>query len=264
MRISGDEELFACPCDRHVQFAVHPLSFGEYRSRQHLQLVRLAYGGAEQDHVTLASLVAFHRVDGNLFIALQIACRQFLADHGYLTAERYDDADLPCRIPVLLLSVQAVEGFHDQSRNGSFFPVHLVVFASFVRDHRNESQAHGGRHPHPRVISPVGRRQFPRLVGQGYQSQLVVVEHAVHEFAQFLVHAPLTVQPGHGILLRVHQLLQGVPPFEERVAAVGQSDGPQRFVVHFRSCRVLQHHGRQLFVVADQDEFPDGTRVVPV
>ena len=105
-----------------------------------------------------------------------------------------------------------------------------------------------------------GRRQLFGLMGHGYGLEHIAVEMAVDEAANVWMHTSLTLQhadEGRAVVL----LLPVVKAFKERVAHVVESDGVKP-AAH-GACAVFgqHHHGRQLFVVADEDEFADSIHI---
>ena len=91
--ISREEKLLFGPCDGDIQLTVDPQRSILYRNTQQVKLVGLADGGGVDDDVALATLVAFHSVDGDVVGLCDAQCMQFMVDKGDLIAEWDNDVD---------------------------------------------------------------------------------------------------------------------------------------------------------------------------
>lgn len=92
VRIASDEQLLAGTSEGYIQFAVNQLLIGLGGDREYVQLIGLTYGSAVNDDVALATLVAFYGVDGDGIGFRDAKGGQFVGDHGYLIAERNNNA----------------------------------------------------------------------------------------------------------------------------------------------------------------------------
>ena len=94
-------------------------------------------------------------------------------------------------------------------------------------------------------------------MGQGNGLELLgEIERAVGEVGDGRMHATLMVQRTNEVGAAGAQLLMD-EAFEERHLTVGEADGAQLRFGDGAVAVVLLHDGRQLLIVADEDEFID-------
>ena len=63
--VSGKKQLLSCAGDRHIKFSVYYIFiFLKSIGRQEIQLTEILYGKRIDDYITLASLIAFYRING--------------------------------------------------------------------------------------------------------------------------------------------------------------------------------------------------------
>ena len=111
--IAYKNELFACPCDGNIQFAIDKLSVGFYGSRQYLQQTLRSHYRREEDYVALAALKTFYSVDGDIFGTRDIQIPHLLAYGRNLSAKRNDDTKRHNRVPFdIVRHLQFVEALH--------------------------------------------------------------------------------------------------------------------------------------------------------
>lgn len=209
--MADDEELFACPCKRYVEFAVDGDTVSIDRRREDVQQVRLVDGCTVYDDVPLTSLIALYGVDGNLFSAGNFQFGQLVGYQGYLVAERYNDTDSSCGIefhPVLF--AQAADGTDKARSHGRLVAIGLVRPVFRWQWGVYKTEARSGYQPLIGVSSCVFSPFeifLLMLYGDGFQ--FAGIEMQVYKVADGRMHASLTVQHGLYAFCRVQSLLFG-------------------------------------------------------
>lgn len=221
--IAGDEELLAGAGEGNVQFAVYQLAVGLGGDGEDVQLIGLAHGGAVDDDVALAALVTFYGVDGDGLSATDVQGGQFVGNHGYLVAEGYDDAYSSGGIKgdVILLA-KLVDSLYQSGGYVCLVSVYLIGIFGRGIGGIDETESPGGNQSFVSIIGVVMLPfEWSLLVCNGHNIEPPAIEVLVGKVADGRVHTSLTVQ--HGVCAVA--LLSGIEAFEERVAAIGQSDG---------------------------------------
>ena len=250
-RVSGEEQLLAGTGNGYVQLAVDGIvSFAEGIGGEEVQLVEVAHRKRVDNHVPLASLIAFHRIDGNRLQLRYAEPGHFLAYHGYLVPVGHDD-------PHGLMGIEfgpcePVDAFQQYGYDAGFVRVGLVRTGGVVGSLRGDEDHAPLQHQLVEVVfrldGAVRKRFFLVRKGHGFQP-LLRVKGVVGELGDGRVHAPLLAE--HAPELRRALPVQA---FEKRVAAIRQPDSEQERVGHPGFCLVLLGYGGQLFVIAYQYE----------
>ena len=119
---ADQEKLVACPCDCHVEPSIDGCSVvGLDDGREQRELVGAAHGGAVDDDVFLAALIAFDGVDEHLPCCDDTCLSKGCAQRGDLTAEGNDDADLSGDVEGEVVGVMKMDELHDKSGDGLCF-----------------------------------------------------------------------------------------------------------------------------------------------
>lgn len=174
-----------------------------------------------------------------------------------MISERYDDADVLQEAWRFLVVVY--KAFYDFGNNGSFFIVGFCVA-------RHDGRLHVDEH-HSFCVYQLGKTVVRRargkrtlLVGQGDSLQASLVECVIDEIAYIGVHPPLSVEHTDDFILPVCAG-KSMETLEKGVAHVSEPDGVQTGAPGDGLARLQEHHGGQLFVVANHDKFSNGRSV---
>ena len=92
--IAYEHHLFTGTRQCHIQAAVDGLvGFLKRLGTKEVELMRHLYGKAINDDITLAALIALHRVNGNLVEPPKAIGSNMLSHYGYLMTIRDDDSE---------------------------------------------------------------------------------------------------------------------------------------------------------------------------
>ena len=222
----------------------------------------MVHGEAIDDIVALTALIAFHRVDGDMMQHVRPIPVDGMADSGNLVAVGHYHAH--CSLGNKIIPVEQIYVIHRGSYHAS---LHIVGLGRGGHPYRRRGHKHdtvGSEHAQQSVgrLYSHGRLQ---LMGERYRPEHVLVESMIGKIGYVGVHAPLTGEHVHEtfVIAPVRtELCQ--QPFKQRKPAVGEMNGIEQGIVHARFLGRLLHHGRQLFVVTDEDKPVDGAGAFPL
>ena len=248
--VAHDEHAFSCTRQRHVQFAVDPLSAFVFKlcAAQKGQLRGARHGETVDDGVALRTLETFDGVDGHFGQFGMRRLQEGIAHQSNLPAIGHDDAQIFDRIEAPTLCHEACIFLDGQLGDAS--GLRRVALGRV-----SEFQGVG----HAIVERQARHADGLLLVGQGNGAELALVELSAGEVGHCGVHAPLA-----GEVVATFGGNAFDEAFEKRTSAVGQSQGAEFGFGDETFARRLLHHGGELTVVADEHETVDERTAVGV
>ena len=241
--VAHDEHAFSCTRQRHVQFAVDPLSAFVFKlcAAQKGQLRGARHGETVDDGVALRTLETFDGVDGHVGQFGMRRLQEGIAHQGDLSAIGHDDAQIFDRIEAPTLCHGAFVLFDGEaSDEAGFGGVALGGVSEF------QSVGHA-------IVESQARHADGRLlVGQGNGTELALVELSAGEVGHSGVHASLASE-----VVATFGGNSFDEAFEKGASAVGQSQCEEFGFGDDTFARRLLHHGGELTVIADEHETVD-------
>ena len=131
MWVSGKKQLLSCAGDRHIKFSVYYIFiFLKSIGRQEIQLTEILYGKRIDDYITLASLIAFYRINGNMGQFRDSFSGNLSAYHRYLISVR--DNHPHSLVGVKSAGSHPVNTFEQSGDNSCFINVRFLRISEIV------------------------------------------------------------------------------------------------------------------------------------
>ena len=221
-----------------------------------LHLCGLGDGGAVDDDVALAALVALYGVDADAFgVVGHVEGGEVMAYEGTLSAEGGDDAYRAGGVVGEGVGlVELDDGLYEGGTELGFMDVGLEALGRGRLGTGHEggaARSYQALHGVVGVVVGVGQRLL--LMGQGHGAEATFVEAEVGKAAHLGVHASLAVEGGDagGVLSCCEAAVKAL---EERLTAVGEAQRGELWMGDEALLLGLQGYSGELLVVADEDE----------
>ena len=237
--VADDEHAFTRTGQRHVEFAVDPLSalVFKLRAAEEGQLRGAADGEAVDDGVALRTLETLDGVDGHVGQFGVCRLEQGIAHQGDLSAIGDDDAQVFAGIETAVLRCEAFVLFDGEASDE-------VGFGGVALGGVTQLQSVGRT-----VVEGDARQGDPRfLVGEGDGTEFAFVELSAGEIGHLGVHASLAREV---VATRLGDALDEA--FEKRAPTIRHAHCAQFGFGDEAFGGRLLHDGRELAVVADQN-----------
>lgn len=223
--MAHQDKLLTGSGDGYIQFAVDECTLDHDGLREQPHRMRAMDGGAKDNEVTLAALIALDCVYGDGVGAGHPCAAQGMTDCSNLGTKGYDDAHTArhvlCVDIGLLHKVQISAddcGYHMGFGGvGLFRQWHLIghdIDSEQSVCRKGALHAVGGR---------IGEAEWLHLVGQGYGAQAVAIIIGIDEGANVGVHAALHIQMAQTIHTIIAEQM-AVQTFEQRTVHATEVD----------------------------------------
>ena len=259
---ADDEELLAGAGDGDIEFAVDGVGAGGSVCLagsglyDELHLCGLGDGGAVDDDVALAALVALYGVNADAFgVVGYVEGGEVVAYECALSAEGGDDAYRACGLVGEIIGlVELDDGLYEGGTELGLVGVGLEALGSGRLSTGHEggtARSHQALYGAMGIVDGVGQRLL--LMGQRHGAESTFVEAEVGKMANLGVHASLAVEGGDagGVLSCCEAAVKAL---EERLTAVGEAQRGEQWMGDEGLLLGLQGYGGELLVVADEDE----------